>query len=364
MTRKEVKQIKYQILNEISELKTKPEYAINLQCSEGNLYKQSAQKRLSVGYSVKDNEKYMLELMAYEKNGSAHNIALNIKRKLGEENVNIQIFNSGEIPNGDSGLSPFHFGHKQELHIGLSISHKNGHCGTLGCFLRNRNNDENDYILSCNHVMASLGKASINKNEEAENYIFHPGYNDAGKKLKASMRIAKLNDFAELYYDRTNVSDSAIAMLVNDRIHCGNIIPVGYELPYEGEKIYLFEDKEDDDGLLNLINSPIYKIGKTTGFTEGSIGSMNMDRIWLKVPDGKTMVFDNVIQINWGKDDFSKNGDSGSLAFVKVEDKFYAIGLVFASGEVITGDGLKQKVSFVCNIKDIMAQYPQLEYVQ
>jgi len=300
------------------------------------------ESRLAVGYSQKSDGDYQLELRVQSGKGAAYRRALTFK-ELAKQEANIEVIPRIEIPpkKDISEMSKTQAPLAQNvrpLHIGLSIGHANGGAGTLGAFVSDAKDRE--CILSNNHVLALMNKA------ENGDPIYQPGNPDQWPLL-AEDQIAKLSNFSIIVTDQTNLVDSAVAVLKKDTEHNSNRIPTGFGFPMEGR---IIREVDDPDSVLELLkkDTPVCKIGRTTGFTEGIIGAVALDNVPVKTPIGN-VVFDNVIQVNWESNSkpFSKPGDSGSLVFTK--DGPLAVGLHFAGGERRI-ESREIGVSYSCNI--------------
>jgi hypothetical protein len=188
---------------------------------------------------------------------------------------------------------------------GISVGHYKITAGTLGCFVKD--GQEKVYILSNNHVLANTDKGFYN------DPILQPGKLDGGRKSKDV--IAFLHSLVSLSRSRPNEMDAAIALLEN-----------GLEPDFN------INQKARVSGLLAPSgNLKVEKFGRTTGHTEGSITTRNLD---LEVDyDGQLIEFQDQFEIKGrikgGKRTmFCNGGDSGSLILEK--GSFKAVGLLFA----------------------------------
>ena len=304
------------------------------------------ESRLAVGYSQKGAGDYQLELRVQSGKGAAYRKAQTFK-ELAQQEANIEVIPRVEIPTQkaifETGKDGRQLGRNiRPLHLGLSIGHAKGGAGTLGAFVSDSKG--RDCILSNNHVLALMNEANNG------DPIYQPGNPDQWP-LMSDDQIAKLSRFAVIVTGQRNLVDAAIAIMKDDADHESNRIPKGFDFPMEGQMI---GEVEDSDSMLELLgkDAPVCKIGRTTGYTEGTIGAVDLDNVPVRTPIG-IVVFDNVIQVNWPSNSkpFSEPGDSGSLVFTKEGPT--AIGLHFAGG-LRRVDGREVGVSYSCSISNVL----------
>jgi hypothetical protein len=183
--------------------------------------------------------------------------------------------------------------------------------GTLGALIRDNNN--NQYILSNNHVLARSGQAVAGED------VSQPGLIDANCAITTV--VADFSGAAPL--GPSNV-DAAVAQL-----RAGQMSSSG--------------EIEDIGVPSSTIASPtvgmaVAKSGRTTGFTTGSITSINTSvnvQYTASCGGGKktTVSFTNQIVIGGGT--FSAGGDSGSL-IVTNNSAHNPVGLLFAGSSSAT----------------------------
>ena len=307
------------------------------------LIEQRPESRLAVGYSRKSANDYQLELRVQRPGGPAHKQAEELKETEAKGEANIEVITVVEIPAQShvAKLEAAPLGEsRRPLHIGLSVGHPDGGSGTLGAFVGNATAD---FILSNNHVFALMGKA---KKLEP---IFQPGGTDRWP-LTDEDQIATLANFNIISRTKRNTIDSAIARMEPEMAHESNRIPKKLGFPLEGQLIE-YGGKVTDLEL--KAGSELCKIGRTTGFTEGSLSAIALDMVTVKTPLGNVL-FDDVIEVNWLAKDrpFTLPGDSGSLVFTK--DGRKAIGLHFAGGTKLLADGREVGVSYACSLAAVL----------
>lgn len=205
-------------------------------------------------------------------------------------------------------LDKFSIGTRRErpLRVGLSISHPKVAVGTLGCFVVKRG-ESNLLILSNNHVLAHENDATVG------DPIYQPGRIDGGKSQRD--QVATLKEFVSLQVT-DNIVDAAIAT-VEDVSVCHA------ELRGIGSLKGVYSDEM-------VSGMQVYKIGRTTGMTQGKIRAIEVDDV-LTQYKRITRSFQGVLEIEGvGDRPFSAPGDSGALV---VNPQGEAVALVFAGSD-------------------------------
>lgn len=199
------------------------------------------------------------------------------------------------------------------LRIGCSIGHYRATAGTLGLFVRMRDNGE-ICLLSNNHVLALCNHA------QRGDPILQPGRHDGGRR--SSDVIGTLAQFIPISYaaGAVNFVDCAAAT-VSAAIDTQTLHGLG-----------ILDTRAPTVAQLDV---PVRKIGRTTGVTSGRVVAIEVDNIKVMFKNGAQVVggarFDGQIVIEGvGEAAFSKPGDSGSLI---VTDALEAIGLLFAGSD-------------------------------
>ncbi len=215
----------------------------------------------------------------------------------------------------------------ERLHMGLSIGHADGFPGTLGCFVQA---GPNVALLSCCHILTSAQKET-----DIGRWIHQPGKPDI-EPLTPKTHIATLGyDFPEFSRTDSNLFDAAIAPLSSraiSRLEEGksNAVPSGLGCPLEGQ---ILKQVISPSELPEFpIQTRVGKIGRTSGYTEGTLTAIRLDPVVVYSRQLKAHItFRNVIGIEWDSDGppFTKPGDSGAVVFTL--DPFYALGVHFAS---------------------------------
>jgi hypothetical protein len=202
---------------------------------------------------------------------------------------------------------PWHQKRNRPLRIGGSVGHLKVTAGTLGCFVSDGGQD--DLILSNNHVLA-------NENHAAKgDSIVQPGKVDGGNGHRD--RVARLEKFVRLKKTRPNLLDCATARLEDDLEYYFDWLEgLG---PIAGIR----QGPLDED-------EPVFKVGRTTGLTEGVISALEVDDLEVEYDDGDLRFDDQLEVAPAGNEPFSLGGDSGSLI---VDGDRKAVALLFAGND-------------------------------
>ena len=198
---------------------------------------------------------------------------------------------------------------QRPLKIGVSIGHHKITAGTLGAFVKSRDDDAL-LILSNNHVLANENKG---KRGDA---ILQPGAIDGGQN--PDDKVGELLRSVPLKREGINLVDCAVATIdpgieINHRTltGLGKVAGLGDAL------------LADDD--------VVFKIGRTTGKTEGRVTAFEIDDVIVHFDLG-LLRFNGQFEIaGAGDGPFSLGGDSGSLI---LDADRRGVGLLFAGGDV------------------------------
>jgi len=185
---------------------------------------------------------------------------------------------------------------------GDEIGHPLGNTGTLGCLVENDSGEP--FILSCNHVIASLNDGKRHVDETWE-----PGRN--GK------RIGILHDFKEITFgvSGSNVIDAAISK------------PDPAQDVEKGiRSLGAIHGRRDSTPL----QTAVHKYGKTTKATDGRVFLKDLSVI-IGFENKKIARFEGQLGITSTQDGvFAVGGDSGSII---VDDGNNVVGLLFATAQ-------------------------------
>ena len=207
---------------------------------------------------------------------------------------------------------------RQEVIVGgISGANTNltGQSGTIGYFCTRKSKfrrRKEIHLLSNSHVFADLQKATVDESD----LIMQPSPGEPA----GTRPIGMLVDFSRLTFDdqkSPNHIDVAIARLWTAERHDPVIPLIGAVKGYVANN-----DIE--------IGEAVRKFGRTTGYSEGRVGSIYLD-IWIQYDrTGRAAYFSDQILIEpdlSGFTQFVSKGDSGSLL---VDSAQHAVGLIFA----------------------------------
>lgn len=228
-------------------------------------------------------------------------------------------------PSGRAGTAPaappaipWYQRNTRPLLIGGSVGHVNVTAGTIGAFVER---GDGTYMLSNNHVLANENLAS------AKDWILQRAAYDGGKQ--PSERVGRLRFWIKLKKTGTNFADAALAKIeqgVQRDVSRLRELVNGMDRQLAGIGPEFVDEEET-----------VFKIGRTTGPTEGRVTAFDLDHVIVNYDMGN-LRFDNQIEIEGvGSQAFSDGGDSGSLI---VNARIEAVALLFAGGDSGGSNGL------------------------
>jgi hypothetical protein len=212
---------------------------------------------------------------------------------------------------------PWYRGKVRPLVIGASVGHATVTAGTIGGFVHRGGRV---HLLSNNHVLADEDRAKVG------DAILQPGSYDGGRR---DDRVATLAQWVRLKTGAPNLVDAAIARL-DASVQCE---PTRMRELVGGadRRLAGLGPEFLDEG------TTVYKIGRTTGPTEGRVTAFDVDNVVVRYDSGN-LRFDNQIEIEGsGRRAFSDGGDSGSLI---VSESVAAVALLFAGSDTGGANGL------------------------
>lgn len=213
---------------------------------------------------------------------------------------------SNELPVQRKRQRPLCIGHS------VGLVDMNMGAGTIAFFATSAGKSKSKtFVVSNNHVLA---KENEGKKGEA---VIQPGPADDGDIGKDC--IAKLERFVKLEKTGNSV-DAAIAVL-DDEVSCDM-----NSLPGLGR----LKGMRDD---LVITKEKVFKIGRTTGLTEGEVTAFEIDGLRVSFPYPLlTLTFDDQMEVSpiSSTKPFSLGGDSGALV---VDSEHRALGLLFAGND-------------------------------
>ncbi len=213
------------------------------------------------------------------------------------------------------------------LRIGASIGHFKITAGTLGAFVRSRD-DSSVLILSNNHVLANENNAK--KGDD----ILQPGAFDGG--ADPGQKAGELLRFIKLKKAEANLLDCAVAS-IDGGIEFDHRALTGLgKLAGLGDPVLAENDQ-------------VGKVGRTTGTTKGRVSAFEMDNVVVNYGLG-ALKFDGQVEIESADTGpFSQGGDSGSLI---VDANRRAVALLFSGSDQGGSNG--QGLTFANPIRSVL----------
>jgi hypothetical protein len=213
------------------------------------------------------------------------------------------------------------------LRVGASIGHFKITAGTLGAFVRSRD-DSSILILSNNHVLAHENKA------KKGDHILQPGAFDGGKDPED--KVGELLRFVRLKKVGANLVDAAVAT-IDEGIEFDHRTLTGLgKLAGLGDAVLV------DD-------APVGKVGRTTGTTKGRVSAFELDNVVVQYDLG-ALKFDGQVEVESAESgSFSQGGDSGSLI---IDADRRAVALLFAGSD--QGGSHSQGLTFANPIRAVL----------
>jgi hypothetical protein len=181
--------------------------------------------------------------------------------------------------------------------------------GTFGAVVAK---DGRWHILSNNHVLADENRLARGAP------IFQPGLLDHGDA--ANDQIAQLTDFVALAKGKANHVDCAIAEVLPGAAGRKLVSPTF--LPRVGKL-------KSGEALAAQEKMAVMKVGRTTGFTTGTIRDVTAD-VRIQYDTGSFVFADQILVVG-DAGAFSAGGDSGSLVVHRTRKQ--PVGLLFAGSE-------------------------------
>lgn len=199
--------------------------------------------------------------------------------------------------------APANIGHCRPLRMGASVSHHRVTAGTIGCFGVSRNGGGIG-ILSNNHVLANTNRAVPG------DIVLQPGRVDGGPRRGALNQVATLHEYIPIDFTpgAPNLVDCAFALL-SEGIVCDACT---MDVLSQSPKAWMIGEPDE----LIFDDVPVQKVGRTTGFTEGTVEAIGVNNVKVQMiggPRPKYALFNQQVAVAGVSETFSKGGDSGSL---------------------------------------------------
>jgi hypothetical protein len=327
------------------------EGVITLEADEGS---RQPSEMVAVGYGIEADGSVTIQLRV--KAGT--NAPLEQAKELAAEaehqgyKSNLLVLEEASIPTRraveKSIVDPRMIDPKRPLHLGVSVSHKEGKPGSLGAFVYVGNRLA---ILSASHVIARSGSA------KRFELVHRPGAGDIAA-LGPKTAVASLEDFTILTNSTVNTIDAAIAVVDEpDKIKAGhNRIPPDFDrcpIHLWGRSL-----SQDYDAREVVLGTRVGKFGRTTGYTEGVVTAVALRHLAVANPSvkGLQIAYTNLMEIAWDPADsahypFSAPGDSGAVYFTL--DPLQAVAIHIVGGKLEDGT----RVSYGCHIRPALKHF-------
>lgn len=228
---------------------------------------------------------------------------------------------SGKQPTGRAVAvltKPWYQENQRPLIIGASIGHVDITAGTLGAFVKRAGRV---FILSNNHVLANEDAAT------AGDSVIQRGRHDGG--LPPIDHVATLRFWIRFTAKGPNLVDAALAEVEKSIDYNASLLR-GLVGGADRQLTGLGPDFLDE-------GETVYKVGRTTGATEGRVTAFDLDNVVVAYDTGN-LRFDGQVEIEGtGNQAFSDGGDSGSII---VNSEMQAVALLFAGGDSGGANGL------------------------
>ncbi|GJE41620.1 hypothetical protein [Methylobacterium soli] len=199
--------------------------------------------------------------------------------------------------------APANTGHCRPLRMGASVGHHRVTVGTIGCFGVSRDGSGVG-ILSNNHVLAHTNKGLRG------DLVLQPGRVDCGPRRGTLNQVATLHEYVPIDFapGASNLVDCAFALL-SEGIACDGCT---MDVLSTSPKAWAIGEPEE----LIFDDVPVQKVGRTTGFTEGTVEAIGVNNVKVQMiggPRPRYALFNQQVAVAGIHETFSKGGDSGSL---------------------------------------------------
>ena len=206
------------------------------------------------------------------------------------------------------------------LVAGISANHYSGGACTGNVFWRDKKTSS-IYYSSNNHCFARENQASIG------DAILQPSPLDNGTHLD---KIGELVEYVPIQYNGftcpvRNFFHRILRAVAGEKVNKVDIAFCTIEVPYEVEAL---PGKRIAGKAVPVINDKVWKVGRTTGYTEGVVVDLNWNGI-VEYSRGRAF-FTDCILIHGA---FSQSGDSGSPVFKTIIEEYYYLGALFAGSD-------------------------------
>lgn len=312
----------------------------------------SPDQRLSVGIAFgKGDEAPGLALRVSKRDSMAHRAANDLAEEAEKDKswADVRVVENLAVPSRtdvdplgpeDADANGFPIG-GDPLMVGVSVSHPKSPSGSLGGFVRFNGGSEG--IISACHVLANSGRGVELSPEENAPLIYHPASRDVAGRLTPSHRIAKLRQFVELTTSSVEL-DVAVAALLPERQHIGNVIPSIRGARNAGQPILA---PPPNSAIAEF--KTVAKVGRRTRYTEGRLSAGFFDDVPLEVPGQGIVYYSRMFEIesSSARAPFAEPGDSGAAVFDIDSRKAFAL---VVGGGLWEDDGKARMLVYCCNL--------------
>lgn len=199
--------------------------------------------------------------------------------------------------------------------------------GTIAAFVRRPNNGEETFALSASHVLSNFG-AGV-----PADGAHQPGPLDAWPNI--TNRFGRVVQFTPFDPEGIVAVDAAIA-----DVRRADVNPTLLRESESREKRFT--------GLGSaVLDSTVFKIGRTTGCTRGTVSAFELDGVIARGDNASAQLFDGQIEVFSGTRAFVEEGDSGSMLF---DEGGMGIGIVFAGWVEGSNHG-----AFACDLRSSLS---------
>jgi hypothetical protein len=305
-------------------------------------------QRLAVGIAFgKADDSPGLALRVSKRDGIAHRAAREISEELAKDGswADIRIVENIAVPaRADvAAVKPsdgFPLG-GDPLMLGVSVSHPKSPAGSLGGFVRFTQGGEG--IISACHILANSGRGVDISSTDKAPMIYHPASADVPGRLTPRNQIARLQNYVTL--DTASVElDVAVAELLPNRTHIGNVIPRIQGVRSAGKRITKPPKYEEVAKFRTVA-----KVGRMTGYTEGRLSAGFFDDVGLDVPGLGIVYYSRLFEVESTDETkpFAQPGDSGAVIFDVTSRSGFAI---VTGGGLWDDDGKSRMLVYSCNL--------------
>lgn len=284
---------------------------------------------------IRENNLHKAILYVDGKNTRAYENAKKLCDKYGAL-VDIEIIPEGFSAEPDQDTPSRKDSQNGLIYPGASVSHYSGYPGTVGCVVSfNDRNEEKVGFISVSHVLSRRNYAKRGDN------ILIPGNPDAariGSNIAGELHdysvLAAFSDNHDKDYDNiiNNEGDLALVEITNDqKLPDSELINQVPDPEDPKRKIRLASIASNEEILNQYLGQNVYKVGRTTGFTTGTLYVLSQDIVTIKFSGQNYLFTDTLVVKNNDKVSFSRPGDSGALVYTG-DGKI--IGLVIAGSSI------------------------------